>query len=242
MLDAKAAGIVQKRLEVNGIDMHMGQDVVEIIGEGEIRAVKLDSGRAFECSLVVVGRGVQPNIDVAKETEIRIDKGICVDNRMQTSVANIFSAGDVCEGFDLTLGRPSMNTLWAIAVEQGKVAGANMAGSGVVYDGSLAMNTTDFFGLPVLSLGKHNVTADDRGCEELVVIDEKTSLYKKVILKDNRVIGSVLIGDIKSGGVLLRLIKERIDVSSFKNRLLNEDFGYPDILDLVTDREQMYVG
>jgi len=242
MLDEKGAGIVQKRLEVNGVDMYMGQDVVEIIGEGDIRAVKLDSGRAFECSLIVVGRGVEPNIDVAKDTEIKIDKGICVDNRMQTSVANVFSAGDVCESFDLTLGRPSMNTLWAIAVEQGEVAGANMAGVGTVYGGSLAMNTTDFFGLPVLSLGKHNVTGDDRDCEELSVIDDKRSLYKKVILKDNRVVGSVLIGDIKSGGVLLRLIREKLDVSGFKDRLLQEDFGYPDILDMVTDREQMYIG
>ncbi len=241
MLDADSASMVQKRLEENGIDMLMGQDVTEIIGEGEIRAVKLDSGKAFECSLIVVGRGVQANSDLVKDTEVKVNNGICVDNHMQTSVPNIFSAGDVCESFDVALGKPSMNTLWTIAVEQGKAAGANMAGASVNYDGSLAMNTTDFFGLPVLSLGKHNITEQDLGCEELVIADAKRSVYKKIILKDKFVVGSVLVGNIKNGGVLLRLIKEKIDVSGFKDRLLHEDFGYPDIADLVSDPEIMYV-
>jgi NAD(P)H-nitrite reductase large subunit len=242
MLDSQAAGLVQRRLESNGIDMLMGQDVTEVIGEGEIKAVKLDSGKAFECSLIVVGRGVEPNTDLVKESEIRIDKGICVDERMQTSVPNIFSAGDVAQSFDLVLGEPSMNTLWTIAVQQGKAAGANMAGAGVSYDGSLAMNTTDFFGLPILSLGLHNVSDSSSGCEELRLMDEKRDIYKKVIIRGNHVVGAVLVGDIKSGGVMLRMIREKLDISEILDRLLREDFGYPDILNTVSDREKMYVG
>jgi NAD(P)H-nitrite reductase large subunit len=73
-------------------------------------------------------------------------------------------------------------------------------------------------------------------------LDIKAKLYKKLILKNNVVVGAVLVGDIKSSGVLLRLIRERIDISSLKDRILQENFGYPDIMDLVSEREKIYLG
>lgn len=240
MLDYQAAGFVQKRLEDNGIELLLGTDVAEIIGEGDIRAVKLDSGKALESSLVISAKGVTPNMDLAQEANLEVNRGIIANGFLQTSMNNIYTAGDVCEGFDLTLGRPSMNALWTVAVEQGKVAGANMAQGRIVYDGSLGMNSIEFFGLPVVSLGIHNVKPGE-GFEELKRCDEKLRLYKKFILKDNKLMGAVMVGDIVKSGVFLRMIRQQIDLSSIKEKLFTENFGFPDIIGLIKEKEQMYV-
>lgn len=241
MLDFEAACFVQRRLEENGIDVVFGQDVTEVIGEGDIKAVKLDSGKVLGCSLVIVGKGVEPNIDLIQGTEIKIGEGIIANELFKTNIPNIYAAGDVCESFDLTYGRLSINALWPIAVEQGRIAGANMAGDSIRYEGSLGMNSVDFFGLPVVSLGIYKTPEKGVSLEELKVENTKINLYKKLILKDNFLVGALLVGDIKNSGVFLKLIRERVNVSPFKDRLLQENFGYPDIMDFVKEKEQMYV-
>jgi len=241
MLDFQAAGIVQDRLEGNGIEIVLGQGAAEVIGNGDLKAIKLDSGKALECSLLIVGKGVQPNIDLIKDTQVKFNSGIIANNNMQSSVANVFCAGDVCESFDLTQGALSVNALWPVAVEQGRTAGANMTGENLNYDGSLGMNSLEFFGLPSISLGIYKVREGDTTLQELKVQDKKTGRYKKIILKGNVIVGAVLVGDIKNSGVFLKLIKERVKVEPFKDRLLQEDFGYPDIMDFVKEKENIYV-
>jgi len=241
MLDFEGASLVQQRLEANGIEIILGQDVTEVIGNGDIKAVKLDSGKVLASSLVVVGKGVEPNIGLVKDTEIKINEGIIANNLLQTNIPNIYTAGDVCEGFDLTLGKLSINALWPIAVEQGKIAGQNMAGDNINYDGSLGMNSLEFFGLPVISLGIYKVKDEGASFEEVKVCDTKAGLYKRLIIKNNILVGAILVGDIKNSGIFLRLIRERINLSPFKERLLHENFGYPDIMDFVKDKEKIYV-
>jgi len=242
MLDFEAAGFVQKELQEHGIEVILGQDVTEIISEeGELKAVKLDSGKALACSMVVVGKGVSPNTGLVKDTEIKVNAGIIADNSLATSIPNIYTAGDVCESFDITLGKHTINALWPIAVEQGKVAGSNMTGANIDYEGSVAMNSIEFFGLPVVSLGAFKIDPKDSSFEELKAIDTKENLYKKLILKGDILIGAIFAGDIKNSGVFLRLIRERVDVASIKDKLLKENFGFPDIIGLVKEKEKLYV-
>jgi nitrite reductase (NADH) large subunit len=239
-LDFEAAQFIQKRLEENGIEVILGQDVTEVIGNGDIKAVKLDSGKAFACSLIIVGKGVTPNIDLVKDTEVKVGEGIIANELLQTNVSNIYTAGDVAESFDITLGRFTVNALWPVAVEQGRIAGANMAGDNVNYGGSLGMNSIEFFGLPAVSLGIFK-SEDSAGIEEIKVKEEKLNIYKKLILKNNCLIGAVLVGNINNSGLYLRLIRERVEVSGFKDKLLEENFGYPDIIEFLKDKENTYV-
>jgi len=241
MLDKEAAAIVQKVLEENGIELYFGQDVAEIIGDGELRAVKLDSGKVFGCSLVIVGKGVVPNIDLVKDTQVKFNEGIIAGAKLETNLPNIYAAGDVCESFDLTLGRHTINALWPVAVRQGKVAGANMAGESLSYEGSLGMNAIDFFGFPVVSLGVYRVKEATGALEELKMINAKENLYKKFLLQDNVLIGALLTGKIKNSGVFLKLIRERINISTLKDKLLSDNFGYPDIMGLVTESDKAYI-
>jgi len=241
ILDSEAAGLVKKRLEDNGIEVVLGEGVSEIIGEEkEIKAVKLDSGKAYAASLVIVGKGVSPNIDLVKNTDIKTGEGIISSNTLATNIENIYTAGDCTESFDLTLGKLAVNALWPVAVEQGKVAGSNMAGEKTQYDGSLGMNSLEFFGLPTVSLGIYKLK-DPQGYEEIKSYGRGANVYKKVVLQNNLLVGAVLAGNINSSGVFLKLIRERVDVSSFRDKLLEDNFGYPDIMDYVKDKEQIYV-
>ncbi|MFH0826443.1 MAG: FAD-dependent oxidoreductase [Candidatus Omnitrophota bacterium] len=241
MLDFEAASFVLKRLEENGIEVLLGQDAEEIIGNGDIKAVKLDSGKALGCSLIVVGKGVAPNIDLVKESDIKFNEGILSDEFLRSNIPSVYAAGDVCESFDLTLGEHTVNALWPIAVEQGRIAGQNMAGEKIKYDGSLGINSIEFFGLPVISLGIYKKKEGEAGFEEMKTADEKNNLYKRVLLKNNIIVGTLLVGDIKNSGIFLRLMRERLDVRPVKERLLSEGFGYPDIIDLVKEKEKIYV-
>ncbi len=240
MLDFEAAQLVQQKLEASGIDLVLGQDASEIISEeGEMKAVKLESGKALGVSMVIIGKGVSANIDLIKETEVDINQGIIVNNLLGTNIPNIYAAGDVAESFDLTLGRHSINALWPVAVEQGKVAGSNIAGGNVIYDGSLGMNSLELFGLPVVSLGIYRAERDS--LEQLKSRDIKKGIYKNIILRDNLIVGAIFAGDIRNSGIFLRMIREGIDISSVKDKLLEENFGYPEIIDLVKDKEKLYV-
>ncbi|MCM8789911.1 MAG: FAD-dependent oxidoreductase [Candidatus Omnitrophica bacterium] len=242
MLDFEAALLVQKKLEEHGIEIIFNQDVTEVIGdEGELKAVKLDSGKVIGCSLIIVGKGVSPNLGLVKDTEIKVSEGIIADGLLRTSIPNIYVAGDVAETYDITLGKHSINALWPIAVEQGRLAGSNMAGDKINYEGSVGMNSIEFFGLPIVSLGIFKINPDDKSFEELKLNNVKENIYKKIILRGNALVGAIFAGDIKNSGVYLRLIRKRVDVSSIKDKLLEANFGYPDVIDLIKEKEKLYV-
>lgn len=241
MLDFEAAQLIQRRLEENGVDVVLEEGAVEVIGEGDIRALKLSSGKAFDCSLVIAGKGVAPNIDLVKDTEIKVNQGIAANVSLQTNIPNIYAAGDAAETLDLIADRVLPHTLWPIAVEQGRIAGANMAGENIEYQGSLSMNSVEFFGLPAVSLGKFKTVNSEDGFEELKKSDGIANTYKKLILKDNRLRGAVMVGNIANSGIYLRLIKEKLDISSVRERLMQDDFSYPDVSDLLEGKESIYV-
>jgi len=238
VVDKQAAEFVGKRLSDNGIEILTGSDVTEILGNGDIKAVKLDSGKVIACQIVVAAKGVKPNTEIISETEIKINEGICVDEYMKTNIPNIYAAGDVAETFDLTVNKTAVNALWPHAVDQGKIAGANIVGENIKYAGSLGLNSLDFFDLPVVSMGIYKQTDNHEVLAKTYPADE---LYKKLVIEGNRLVGAVLVGNINQSGVFLELIKQKSDISTIKDRLLNENFGYPDIMDLTQGAERSYV-
>jgi NAD(P)H-nitrite reductase large subunit len=241
MLDARAASLVQKKLESNGIEFIMGADAVEVLGGAQVKGIKLDSGKEVPCSLVIVGKGVSANMDLVKDSKVKCADGILTDKFLQSSIPGIYAAGDVCENFDLTIGKTAVNALWPIAIEQGKIAGSRIAGASEAYDGSMGMNSIEFFGLPVISLGVYDIKGASVSLEELETFDENKGMYKKLILKDGKMIGAIMVGDIRASGLLLSLIRNKVDVAPFKDKLLLEDFSYPHIAGKTNEKEQMYV-
>jgi len=238
VLDSQAAEFFQKRISNNRIEIITGASVSEIVGNGDVKAVRLDSGKVVACQMVVVAKGVEPNIKILKDIDIKIDEGVCVDETMKTSIDNIYAAGDVCQAYDIALDKPWVNALWPNAVEQGKIAGSNIAGENIAYEGGIGMNSVEFFGLPMVSMG---VYKENDNHEVMTKIRPEKEEYKKLVIEENRLVGAILVGEIAQAGVFLRLIREKTDISSIKDKLMHENFGYPNIKELVKEEDKIYV-
>jgi NAD(P)H-nitrite reductase large subunit len=174
---------------------------------------------------------------LAKDAGIKVEEGIVVDESLRTSAEDIYAAGDVAQAKDLLTGESGVNAVWPVAVGEGKVAGSCMAGERTAYDGSMASNSVEFFGLPVISMG---ITRPKEGFEELIHEDTANHIYKKVVLKGDRAVGMIFVGDIKSAGVIGALIRSRIDVSPVKGLLLEENFDFAKIAGLVKDSRDRF--
>ncbi|HAZ11059.1 MAG TPA: NAD(P)/FAD-dependent oxidoreductase, partial [Candidatus Omnitrophica bacterium] len=169
IIDKDAAGLMQKRIEEKGIKIFTGVAAKEIIGAKSVNGVTFEDGSKHDCELVIIGKGVSPNIEIAKDSGIKTNWGILANEYLRTGVEDIFTAGDVSETNDIALEEGSINAIWPAACEQGRIAGLNMTGESETYEGSLAMNSIEFFGLPVISVG---------------ITRPKSDKYKEIVKKD----------------------------------------------------------
>jgi nitrite reductase (NADH) large subunit len=158
MIDFDAAQIILKKLEKNSIEVMTGTDAVEVMQKGgEVIGIKTDQGQSLDCEILVVAKSVRANIDLITHTDIKTRWGIESDLFMQTSHANIFAAGDVAVTIDLTTEYHTVNALWTCAVQQGRVAGENIVGKGKQYAGSVAMNSLNFWSIPLISFIQNKI-------------------------------------------------------------------------------------
>jgi nitrite reductase (NADH) large subunit len=170
-LDTHAAGLLAAKLREAGIAANTGVRVTEILGEERVEGVRQADGRNLPDDLVVVSTGIEPNVDWLKRSGIRCGRGVIVDERMRTSAADVFAAGDLCEW------RGQVSGLWANAEEQAKVAGTNAAGKMAFYEGVLPATILKCFPLNVVSIGE---IVDDSGeISSTVIEDPGVGSYKK---------------------------------------------------------------
>lgn len=221
VFDNIASTIAKEHLEMRGIRILTGNSVSKIEGKGSVSGVTLSDGENIDCDLVIFAIGVRPNVDVAKDTAIEINRGIVVDEEMQTSAQGVFAAGDVAEAYDRLAGEKRPLPIWPLAYRQGKIAGSNMSGVKREYDGGFVMNSIELIDVPTISFG---LTNTDEGLE--VISKQEGEEYKKIVLKNDRIVGAIFIGCIDRAGILSGLIRDEVDVSTFKEELLSDNFGY----------------
>ena len=205
MVDAETSAILEKRFTKNGLHLHKQNDIVAI-EEGERLQLKLASGESLTSDMLIVGKGVQPNSELAKVAGLKVDFGILIDDYCRTSHADIYAAGDAAEGKDFINGEPTIQGNWMTAVEQGENAALNMLGMTCAYDGSLKNNITEVFGVDVAAIGE---SLDD-STESVTVHNEATGRFRKVFLNDQQqVIGANLIGETNDAGLYYHWIRTR---------------------------------
>jgi len=222
--DRTASDLATKSLRKAGVEVRCNNTVSEIKRQdGRVTGVVLRDGTEVPCSLVILAVGVVPDTRIVQGSAIQTDRGILVDDHLRTSVAGIYAAGDVAQAADLLDGSKCPIPIFPNAYRQGLVAGHNMAGEEKTYEGGLAMNAVDICGLPTISVGITTPTGDEY--EVLSLLDEKAPAYKKIVLKHDRIVGAIFIGPIDRAGIVTGLIKQRVNVSGFKDVLLTEDFG-----------------
>ncbi len=229
LLDAKASDIVEAIIRKAGVNFATGQSVQKIIGkpenDGVVGGVILTKGDQVPCDLVIVAIGVIPRTELVVGTEVKINRGIVVDNFMQTTVAVVYASGDVAEAYDFILNQNRLLPLWPLAVLEGRVAGYNMAGTKASYEGGTNMSSLKYFGIPIVSIGLAN-PKDDPTLEVLIKEDRENNVYKKLVLKNNVIVGLTLVNCIDRAGILFSLMKNQVNVKKFKQNLLRDDFGW----------------
>lgn len=226
ILDEEAGAMVQEYLEKNGVKFALDNTVSRILGDNQVNGVVLQDGTELACDMLVVAIGVSPNTDLAKDSEVQINRGIVVNEKMESSVAGIYAAGDVSEGFDIIYGTNRVLPLLPNAYMQGEVAGRNMAGADTVFAGGLAMNAIGFGDLPMLTAGI--IKPDSDQYEVVAKADPAKKVYRKVILKDGCIVGYICLNEVDRAGIMTGLIKDKVNVSAYKDKLLCPDFGYID--------------
>lgn len=226
MTDARGSGLVEARLRELGVRVMTGRKVVGVfprMGDpSRAGGVTLENGERVEGEVVGMAVGVSPRLDLVRDTAVKLNRGIVVDRHMETSVPDVYACGDVAEAYDFIFDVNRVVAIWPNAYIGGRVAGFNMAGQPREYDGCTAMNAFSYFGMSMASAGMFNPPAN-LGCETMA--EGQGNVYRKVVLKDNRVVGFILIEEIEQAGVLYSLMRARADVSAFKHKLLSKGFG-----------------
>lgn len=213
MLDPVTAGLVQRRLEGLGLALLLGANVAQVRREGRGLRVLTDQGREIPCDLVVVGKGVHPNAGWLAGSRVAVNRGVVVDEFLRTSRPGVWAAGDVAETWDIARGEKRVNALWGNAVEQGRIAGLNMAspsGESLVYPGSLAENSLHWDDLSVIAVGQVDPPADDSRFR-VHERREGERFYRRLVFREGRLVGAALFGDVRGAGILRSLIRSGAD-------------------------------
>lgn len=227
-LDARAAGIALQALERVGVRVLTGRTVARVMGrqpgEPHVGAVTLDDGRELPCDVLIVAIGVRPRVEVVAGTRIAVQRGIVVDRHMATTHPCVYACGDVAEAYDFVADANRLTPIWPNAYLGGRIAGRNMAGAETVYTGGTSMNSFHSFGVSIMSAGTVDPPAGD-GYEILQRDDPTRGAYRKIVLQEGRVVGLIFAGDIDRAGIVFGLMKSGTDVTSFRDRLLDDNLG-----------------
>lgn len=206
LVEAEISEMVQKEFEGHGIEFHVGVGVEEFVGDSKVEGVV--AGDTFDAEIVVLSTGVKPNIEVFSE-KLDTKRGILVNRKMETSMQNVYAAGDVAEAENF-FGEVCITPTWTNAVTQGKVAGLNMAGVEAYHEGSIRANIVKKSSIPVISLGLASDSIEN-------ITYKSDRIYRKAFFDDNMLVGFQSAGswrDVSLAGVLQFLIRKKVPVKN----------------------------
>lgn len=223
IIDEETSALAREALEDAGIEVvtnHVVTKVTSYTGDS-LTGVVLDDGRPIPCELVIMAIGVRPRLDLVAGTDIKTNRGILVDRHMMTSHPDVYACGDVCEAYDFVFASNRLSPIWPNAYIGGRNAGLNMAGRETEYAGGTAMNSLKYFGLAIASAGI-SVPPDDT-YEVIGTRFDHTN--KKVVIKDGLIMGMVFCGDVDKSGLVFGLMRDRVNVDTFKAGLVDAEFS-----------------
>ena len=210
-LDVEAASRLQTMLEEMGFSFRLGAKTTHITGKDFAEGVSLDDGQSLPADLVLVSAGVRPNLDLARQMELELDKGIKVNEFLQTSRQDVYAAGDVTEFQGRVYG------IWPAAEDQGRIAGRNMVGKQEAYKGTVMSNILKVVGINLASAGEIDVDGQYESKAQ-----SNDDFYRKIVLQENKIIGCIMLGNTKGFQTVLKLMQEQKDVSDSVDSILSD--------------------
>ena len=208
-LDDEGGKRLQRIMEEMGFSFRLGAKTEAILGDDQVSHVQLDGGETVPAQMALISAGVRPNLELAEALGLDRDKGIKVNERLRTSRGEIYAAGDVAEFRGMSYG------IWTAAMEQGKIAGANMTGADEKYEGTIMANTLKVVGIDLASAG--NIDAENEFESEVVSTDLN---YKKIVISENKIIGCIMLGDTKDFNRINKAMSRKEDFSRIKAQVL----------------------
>jgi len=228
--DESASDIITGKIQDSGSNVLTNSTIENIFVDDSlnISGYQLRSGKKVPCTLLVIAVGVSPATSMLGRGKdiLKIDSGITVNEYMQTSEPDIYAAGDIVNSFDKLSLKSKNIAIWPLAVKQGSIAGTNMAGGRQKYGGGFFMNSVEILGVPVISIGLSS--AQDNEAENIKTYknyNSQKNIYRKIVVKDNKVVGAILAGSIERAGIYAGLISNEVDITDIKDNIAKEDFG-----------------
>jgi nitrite reductase (NADH) large subunit len=210
-LDPRAAAMLRQAVEARGIAVHLNAETARIAGNSRAEGIVLGDGRILPADMVVVAVGISPNAGLAQAAGLDVDRGIIVDDTMQTSRPGIYAIGECAEHRGLCYG------LVEPAYEQAKVLAAHLAGGETRYGGSVLATNLKVSGVNVFSAGDF---LGAPGTEQVVLSDPGIGVYKKLVIANGRLVGAVLFGDTIDGTWYLDLIRRGAPIEPIRDDLV----------------------
>ncbi|MBI3319813.1 MAG: NAD(P)/FAD-dependent oxidoreductase, partial [Candidatus Omnitrophica bacterium] len=212
-LDATGSAYVKRAMERLGIRVLLPRKTARLLGEGRVEGVAFDDGQTIPADVVVIACGIRPNVALAKQAGLAVNRGIVVNDDMETSLPDIFAVGECVEH------RGKVYGLVAPLYDQGKVLAATMTGrKGPAYDGSIPAAKLKVVGVDVFSAGEVHASGPD--LDIVSYQHERTGVYQKLVFRDERLVGTILVGDVSNANRLLELIRKREPVTDAHHQLL----------------------
>lgn len=225
ILSEAPARMVQRKMEEHGVRFIFGKSVKEMTWGEELQGAVLSDGQGILTDLLIIAAGVKPRLELLEELPLSKNRGVKVNEYMQTDMESIYAAGDTAEGWDSLLKENRLIPIWPGAYRQGHTAGMNMAGLTIKDSGGFALNSIGFFGFPIVTAGIFEAL---EGSEEVLTREEPES-FLQLVFRDHRLLGYIKLGEVDRAGILTWLIQEGIDCTPFKERLLRPDFCLLDL-------------
>ena len=218
-LDTVSARLLRKEIEDKGIKIYFNDEVRYFEGEGSIKGVRLKSGQQIDCDALVYAIGTRPNIQIAQEAGLKCKRGVLINQQMQSSDPSIYCIGEIAEFEGQMWG------ITAAAEQQADVAAAAIYGDATTtYQGSLSLNILKVGGLQLCSIGIPEVPKED-GYEVVLMQDLNKRYYKKCIIKNDKLVGAILMGDKSEFGEFRELIADQLELKNKRNLLLRPGAG-----------------
>jgi nitrite reductase (NADH) large subunit len=214
-LDAPAAALLKSLVELKGIEVLLNANTARILGEARVEGVELTDGRRIDADAVIFAAGIRPNIALARDAGISVNRGVIVDDHLQTSVPNIFALGECAEHRGICYG------LVEPAYEQAGVLAQHLSGRSCAYDGSVVATNLKVSGVSVFSAGDF---LGGETSEAMVLSDIRRGTYKKLVISEGRLTGAVLVGEVGDALWYLDLIRKREAIARIRKDMM---FGRP---------------
>lgn len=219
MMNQVAGNLIKKWCEEKGVTVHTSTRIEAIEQSGSALKVKMDNGESLDADVVISATGVKSNIGFLEGSGIETEFGVLVNERLQTNHADIYAAGDVCQGRDFSTGEYTVQAIQPTAADHGRIAAMNMCGKDSVHQGSVNMNVLDTMGLISSSYG---LWMGVDGGDNVEICDEDRYRYLSLSFQDDILVGAQSLGLTQHVGVLRGLIQTKLKLNHWKEKLMED--------------------